>query len=901
MILIGLLSLFGTVWRLENLEVPFRELPRSFIAAILFSICLMSITLLINVACVSIQILKREKLSTFFDILFTNINRPRIKTSLIFILAIASVISGQILLQSDTSDNPLGILFVDTTEVFFIWTFVTTFISLIFLLTDKKILQRFKNTDVFSPFLLSVSLMTVLVLFNVSKFGFNKSARAGVEGDFRLTGFPILDYQALFTWIAVMGGFFLIKWLVNKWGNGKKLSAIIADLLIVLSLFTGSFIISNSVSVKPNAFIDEPRPPNFSISPNLDAEIYERTAQNLLAKGTFQTYIGEGDYLSIARRPLFTGYLAMLHWVGGLGYEDILPLLLLSFSIIPVLVYLFTKTIHNRISGILAAILIIIRHQNGLLLAGDVWGGNNLHMLMSDFPAMIIAVTFLTLVVLWIKNPQDQPILPMIIGGVLGLGMLIRQEIAFLLPIVSIVAIIKLKGRWKLLLKQLFLIGICSIVVITPWLSRNWVKTGKFYLDKPGNRVERIIQTISAFGDISSADDQVENPEEIGEAVQLGDPASEQVQPVNPAESESAQTIKSVIDHYGNAFQQLFLYLPSNPLMLNFDYMWKAVNGELKEYYNGVFYSPYKYSKSLPYWWFDQWDGKIDQKSWIYLTGIVGLISLGIYRVWKKERWIVFVPILSILGMISLYAINRQSGGRWLLTVDWLSAMFLSIGLVEISFGVLERWAGNNSIRDTLSGGVILEEDRVSSPRGTLLFLISLGIVLLGASPVIAEILLPNNYPESEMELKLSSLLDDENSVLNNDDQKLLHNFLDQGGEVIYGRALYPRYFSPDAKLMTTNQRLFPSSTTFTIAGEDLEFVVLSRLEPPTWFPQGTETLVIGCQKSSLPPAPGFPCLGCFEDEFEALVVFLYDSEQQLEDVLWHDGKNKVRCPMEND
>ncbi len=488
----------------------------------------------------------------------------------------------------------------------------------------------------------------------------------------------------------------------------------------------------------------------------------------------------------------------------------------------------------------------------------------------------------------------------MIIGGVLGLGMLIRQEIAFLLPVISIVAVVKLKDRWKIVIPQLFLIGICCIVVITPWISRNWVKTGKLYLDKPGNRVERIIQTISAFGDISSANDQAENPEAIGEAVQSDDSAAEQVQPVNPAESESAQTIKSVIDHFGNSFEQLFLYLPSNPLMLNFDYMWKAVNGELKEYYNGVFYSPYKYSKSLPYWWFDQWNGKIDPKSWIYLTGIVSLISLGIYRVWKKERWIVFVPILSIVGMISLYAINRESGGRWLLTVDWLSAMFLSIGLVEISFQALESWWERKLHPGILPGNDILKEDRVSSPSRVVYFLIFLGIFLLGASPVIAEQLLPNNYPRSEMELKLSSLLDNENAVLNNDDQVLLRNFLEQGGEVIYGRALYPRYFPEDAEMMTTNQRTFPSSTTFTIAGTELNFVVLPRLKPPDWFPQGTETLVFGCRESSLPSEPSFNCLGCFIGEFEALAVIQINADDQVEDIFWRDGQRElfVGCPF---
>ena len=48
------------------------------------------------------------------------------------------------------------------------------------------------------------------------------------------------------------------------------------------------------------------------------------------------------------------------------------------------------------------------------------------------------------------------------------------------------------------------------------------------------------------------------------------------------------------------------------------------------------------YAKSLPYWWWNKWDGKIDQKSWIYLGLNVGLISYGLYRIWQKERLKVF-------------------------------------------------------------------------------------------------------------------------------------------------------------------------------------------------------------------------------------------------------------------
>ena len=889
-IVVSALSLLGTYLRLDNLEVPFQELPRSFKIVILLSIVIMGISAIASLLTATLLLIGVGWVFRLIDKWITYLERPRLKIALIALLVISSFISGQILLQSNTSDNILGELFVDTTEVFFVWSFLTSFISLGFLLADKDYLKGFLKPDNFRPFLVGVSIMSVLVLLNISKYGFMKDANNYIEGDFRMTGFPILDYQVLLSWIGVVGGYYLLRWIQKKWGKEIKISAILLEILIVSSLFIGSFLVSSSIPVSPNAFIDRPRPPNQTITPNLDAEIYERTAQSLLATGKMQTYIGEGDFQTIARRPLFTGFLALLHGIGGLGYEDILPLLLLSFSIIPVLVYLFTKTLHNRISGIIAAILIIFRHQTGLILAGDVWGGNNLHMLMSDFPAMIIAIIFFILFVKWIKDPQERSPLPLIIGGVIGLGMLIRQEVAFLVPMASLVALITLKDRLRFLISQLFLIFIGMVVVVTPWISRNWVKSGKLYLDKPGNRVERIINTFSTRSDLMTN----------GDPVGTADTDIEEGLPIAPPPVEAPQTHEILINHYANSIPQLFLYLPNNPLMLNFDFMWKIVNGELKEYYDGLLYSPYKYSKSLPYWWFDQWNGRIDQKSWIYLTGAVGLISLGIYCVWKKEGWITFIPLLATFGMISLYATNRESGGRWLQTVDWFSVMFLSIGLVEISFRALEHWRSMGKETHVIPSSRIIREEYFFKLGNTILALIFLGIVFLGSLPVIAEILLPNQYSQKEMELQLGSLLDEKNSTLRFEDRDLLLNFLDRGGEVIYGRALYPRYFGPKAELMTTNQRLFPSSTTFTIAGTELNFVILSRSDRPSEFPHGSDVFAFGCREVSFPVGLGFPSLGIKTDGFDALAVVHLNLDGQAENILWRDMGQEIEaaCPL---
>ena len=137
-----------------------------------------------------------------------------------------------------------------------------------------------------------------------------------------------------------------------------------------------AFLVWRGAPIIPNAFIDQPRPPNFQYFPNLDAVIYDRTALSLLATGKLQTYIGTGDALWIGRRPLLAVFLAGLHWLSGGDYSQLIMIQLGFFSLLPVLVYLFTKTLHNRFSGVLTAGIIIVRNLNGSLAAGGCLGGD---------------------------------------------------------------------------------------------------------------------------------------------------------------------------------------------------------------------------------------------------------------------------------------------------------------------------------------------------------------------------------------------------------------------------------------------------------------------------------------------------------------------------------------------
>jgi hypothetical protein len=888
----GLLILisFRALW--NQAVDPLAALPRSYQAVVLAGMGLVSLATLLSLTALIIFIgsdasrglwLKLGRLMDYFK-------KPAYRTLLYAILAGFAIISGQMLLQISTTKNALATQFLTLNRPFFIWLILFSLISLAGFLIWTKDFKRYRQPMYLYPLLLSISMMLILLALNFSGVGFQKDAPG--TGSFRLTGFPLLDYQLLLTWIVITAVFFSAAWLWSKYGIARRVSPQIIDLILAVAIFLFAFWVWEGAPIIPNAFVDKPRPPNFQYYPNLDSLVYDRTALNLLASGEMQTYIQIPEQDNVGRRPLFTMYLVGLHVLAGNDYQKLLQIQIGIFALLPALIYLFTKSIFNRFSGVLAAVLLVIRNLNGVWLEEDVWGGTTLHMLMSDILTSMIVIFFLYLAAGWMRDSKKSGVHCLILGAVIGLGMLVRQELVLLLFAVCFTALIYFRRQLAMILRKLIVVAVGMVVVIMPWFVRNALVTGKVFLDKPGKVTTLLMNTFHPGYEAESSGNDINLEGDI-HSLQTSD------QNVNQSGVENPGPIRLIGNHVTSAVPQVFLYLPSNPVWLEADFLYRLITNDLGKIYGGFFYSPYSYAKSLPYWWWDKWDGKIANKSWIYLGVNVILISIGLYQAWKKRWDGVLLSIFTLAGMISVYALIRRSGGRFIQPVDWISLVFLSIGLVQITLTTGKQWLGinlkdNSQVDHPLEKSLGVNHHKVA---GWLLFLL---IFLIGCSPILAEIVIPNHYPDSAGEARLDQLLEGDLAGFDQEQIRLLNEFLLQGGEVLYGQAFYPRYFPPDAALMTTNESLFPSSTTFTVAGPEMDFVVLSRLESPEWFPQGTETLVIGCRESSYPDDPGFACLGCGTNEFEALVVVLFHPDNAGLDVLWRDGNysQAPSCPL---
>jgi len=384
-----------------------------------------------------------------------------------------------------TIDNYLDRIFLALIQPLLIWGFLFTFSSFLMGLLptdrDQLIVEEFwKISGILFILFFSVG-------FVLQQFGFGYTETSRLYGNFDLTGYPILGYQVFLASIPALLGSYLIEKLpkTNIRKNLRKLK--LFDVIICLALFLTAVVAWRAFPIQTHMFYDQPRPPNFQYYPNSDSNTYDRTALNLLTVGKLQTYTYRFDEF-VGRRPYLAIYLAGLHKLTQTNYPEMISIQQIFFSLIPVLIYLLTTSLHSRPAGVLAGLLIIIRERNGLLLSDTVTGVHS-QLLMSEIPTMMGLVIFLLMLnKAQTKKTNRAPYL-MMAGGILGISMLIRQEVGIILPSIALgILLIDRKNLTKVF-GQITLLLVGLVLVITPWIIRNWNESGKLYFDVPGNKL----------------------------------------------------------------------------------------------------------------------------------------------------------------------------------------------------------------------------------------------------------------------------------------------------------------------------------------------------------------------------------------------------------------------------
>lgn len=717
-------------------------------------------------------------------------------------------------------------------------------------------------------------------------------------------GAPVLETQVFFAWLIGMG-ILLITPVFSRNTKSIRWSKAISnwktDLFVAILLWGTAIILWQTTPIAPNWFLSEKRAPNFEYYPNSDAVIYDTTAQDQL--------VGEGFRVLGApyvRRPLHALMLSFLHTWGGQDYDNYIVYQVIILALLPPLFYLLACLLHNRVSGIIIALVILFREKNSIALAGNITT-SNAKVLLSDMLTFLTVMIFVIVATYWVKRISKPGLVPLFAGGALGLPILVRPETgsyAFILLIIIGFGLFSQK-KFKLFIQSSLLFTLGLGCILTPWIIRNYLKTGLIYIDSPYFLYEIIEQRYinpekntlptTETGELETEND---NSELRGYAPSINltanlvsstitalatpSPEDEFIETVKQKtwvllQDNPSEIIRFSISHYLNSQIQTFLVLPNT--IRPVENLVSLVGHKDLERFSKECCSAISYIRRLPFW--RKWNGNIPSDVFFLLTINIIIFSFGVNIAWRRYRWAGLVPIFISSMHFWVNAFFRNSGGRYILPIDWVGIFYYGIGLTSLTTNMI------NLIQDRLSDYPQKTPDNSCSfkdriPKSGQILITIVLLSGLGLFLPLYEVNRSQQYSDTTRLQMLNTLL--ANPSLDPGEKQTLLDFLASGGDILPGRALYPRYYPKDLGEPGSTNPFMPrnfSRVSFYLAGPKSEFIVIPKLEKIKNFPNATDVLVFNCPES------------------DPLAVAVFESNS-VQQIIWRSPlPDQLDCPLD--
>ncbi len=723
-------------------------------------------------------------------------------------------------------------------------------------------------------------------------------------------GIPILETQVLIAFgIGVLFSFILIL-LSRRTKIGSEQTGLLnyrtLDVIISLILWLSTIFLFERVPITPTWFVSQTRSPNYEYYPNSDALSYDMSAQMLLAGEGLQ-FVGT----HFVRRPMHALFLTALHVLGGQDYEKVVFFQIAVLATLPVALYCLTKRLHNRMSGIMVAILITLRETNSIAIA-DTITASHAKLLMADLPAALTTAWFMYVTVVWFQERERTPLHALLAGGLLGITTLIRPEIGTLFLVVPVFAILIFRKNLRFWFKSTLLFTLGILLILAPWVWRNWSTTGLIFLDSPSFRFELLADRYQK-SEITPTPttptntiDQSPASTQGASAVFPPTPQSTQAPQANSepilmdyaeyvrnttnnlasfARENTGLVVSFVTAHYLNSQTQIFLTLPTSIRAMDSAISFFGHRSPEMLWYECCSLSGY--IRRLPFW--HQWNGYIPSQTIIPLVVNLFIIAIGIQEAWKKQKLIGLFPIIASAYYILVNAIFRNSGGRYILPVDWVGVLYYCIGLSRLFLWGVSLFSQNQTALKLES---LLEQAETTPDnfqkdllRNPKFYALSIALLLIGSLPVVVERSIPPIYVDSLKNESLNALMESE--LLLASDRSTLNALLDDNGTILLGRALYPRFYRANRGEPDNDNPMEAkpfSRIGFYIAGPENRPIIMPLDEPPEYFPNTSTVMVFGCQGV----------------EFQTLAVAIFDSTNSPEAFLLRDPlPATLACPLE--
>lgn len=574
--------------------------------------------------------------------------------------------------------------------------------------------------------------------------GFGLGIKPVYRGDWGLglPAVPLLEWQIFIGLLVLLGGIVwgrcpefwrkVCKWLATMFGAG----------VLLLWIFQ---------PVTPHFSALPPRAPNYEIYPFGDAKVYDLYAQS--------TLIGNG-YGDIPPRPLYIVFLTISHLLFGQDYNKIIKfqtVLLVSF---PILLYFFGKTFFGRPIGLALALLVILRDLTSNLVAPFTGNLSYSKVLLSELPTATIMVIWTFLAIKWLRYPGSR-LQVWLLGGILGIAMLFRTQAIVAFPLFFLFA--KLQHRtvpFSFLLRRLPLFLVSMLIVISPWLVRNWKLSGQLLFDSPRYQASNLALRYWRLHGV-----------EVNILPQPGESLSE----YNSRIWQMAR--EAIFLDLGKSFRAVFSYflnhLVNNVLVF-------PVRQQILDPSELIF-------PKHAFWeiWIDHLHGI---PAWLFWINVL-LLTLGIAAAWQRNGWIGLFPLAINMAYNLWTSTALLSGLRFMLTMDWTIISYYLIGLFSVLLGMLYLFRKTYDLAcqsyhnyfKSSSAPTFIPERRKAFLASGILF------AAFGILPVWIESVFPTRYP---LPISLDDLKAAQSTLPPNCLERVLAD-----ARLIQGRALYPRFY----------------------------------------------------------------------------------------------------------
>ncbi len=624
--------------------------------------------------------------------------------------------------------------------------------------------------------------LIVAIFILVTRFGLN----ADSEG-WRKMGSPLLAWQI---GLAVASGLILllldrhIASLSNRWARFSL------DTGLMLALYVLALALWLPQPLQNSYFSPEPRLPNQEVYPYSDALYYGLASESVT--------IGTGLYGGeVTPRPFYLTVLSYLTAAAQGDYGRIITLQTFLLALVPVFLYLVGKQLMGRPLGFAIGLLGVFRELNAILSTHYIELSHS-KLIMADMPTLLAILVLTWLMILWWKGNQTNPLWAMGVGGALGWVMLFRTQAVLLLPFILILILVQTPRKWKTWLARMGLFCAGLLLMIAPWLIRNYALTGQIVFDDPTT------QTQFLQGRLGMDESAVEEDKSFIE-IALQNPGA---------------ILSFTANHFmRNEIGTLFVTPPQRFV--------ETVDTVMTEY---------------PFWRDDRIDLTFGQGVLLIVT--LGLMAIGIGSLYSRLGWVGLIP-LAVNGIYTLSnALARNSSGRYNLPADWVGYVYLAAGLLQVGGWILlglNRLSPETQI--TSPSPVEATPDKISMRKWVTLVIT---LILVGSLIPITEMVFPKRY-EALTRADIPTLLKDWGV----DPAAAKTLLAEPDVTFIYGRELYPRYYRPGDGEMGSNWVAYAPldfcRMGFVItgpAGIDQAVVMLDR--PPRSFPNRSDTLVLG-------------------------------------------------------